>query len=200
MRFTSTWILAAGTVAAMLFVPARANADLILDTGSSTNGESDRGPGGNGFGQGVSVGTDTDLTHIGMFLRAPNGGTFRYMIWDAANTTLLLSNVVPVPAPTTADWVQSDPLSFSLHSGDTYYFGAIQDSNTRLFAPFFNPPQGVTQNGLTTLTMNTNYEDFLAPIFTSFASAAFPLRLYGTQGSIGVQVPSKRRRVPGGGD
>ena len=91
MRFPSAWILAAGTVAALLFVPARAKADLILDTGASTNGESDRGPGGNGFGQGVSVGTDTDLTQIAMFLRAPNGGTFRYMIWDSANTTLLLS-------------------------------------------------------------------------------------------------------------
>ena len=63
-------------------------------------------------------------------------------------------------------------------------------SDTQIFAPFFNPPQSVTQNGLTTLTMNTNYEDFLAPIFTSFAGAAFPLRLYGTnQGGIGGEVP-----------
>ncbi len=120
-----------------------------------------------------------------MLLRVPNGGTFRYMIWDSANTTLLLSDVVSVPASTTADWVLSDPFSFPLLSGDTYYFGAIQDSNTQLFAPFFNPPQSLTQHGLTTLTMNSNYEDFLTPIFTSLAGAAFPLQLYGTQGSQG---------------
>lgn len=185
MRFPSMWILAAGTAAALLLVPARAEADLILDTGSSTNGESDRGPGGPGFGQGVSVSTATNLTQMAMFLRAPNGGNFRYMLWDSSNTTLLLSDVVSVPASTTADWILSDPLSFALNSGDTYYFGAIQDSDTQLFAPFFNPPTSVSQHGLTTLTMNSNYEDFLVPIFTSFASAGFPLRLYGTQGSQG---------------
>src|SRR5437868_11362825 len=125
MRFPSMCILAAGTVAALLLVPARAKADLILDTGSSTNGESDRGPGGNGFGQGVSVCTATNLTQLAMFLRAPNGGNFRYMIWDSSNASLLLSDIVSVPPSTASDWVLSDPLSFALNSGDTYYFGAI---------------------------------------------------------------------------
>jgi hypothetical protein len=175
---------------AILAMPRMASADLLLDTDSATQGATSRGPGTDGLGQGVSVSTTTDLTQFAMFLESPNGGTIKYMIWNADNTALLLSDVVSVPTSITPEWVLSDPLSFSLASGSTYYFGAIQDANTALVVPFFNPAFGVTQNGLSALdTGNSNYEDFLSPGFTSIAGASLPLRLFGTQGSVGPSVP-----------
>lgn len=81
----------------------------------------------------------------------------------------------------------SDPLSFTLRSGSTYYFGAIQDANV---APSFSPPVSVAQNRLTTLETGTsNYENFIVPRFTTLASASFPLLLYGTQGAAGGSAP-----------
>lgn len=82
------------------------------------------------------------------------------------------------------DWILSNPLAFTLQSGHTYYFGAIQDENTGIIAPFFDPPKSVAQHGLTTLdTGNSNYGDFILPHFATLAGASFPLQLYGTQGS-----------------
>jgi hypothetical protein len=105
---------------------------------------------------------------------------------------LLLSDIVPLAASATPSWILSDPLSFTLASAATYYFGAIQDSNTDLTAPFFFPPVSETENGLTTMdTGNANYDDFFTPVFSSLADAGFPLRLYGTQGIISaVPEPS----------
>jgi hypothetical protein len=184
MRLRSISVLTVSTAIALL-TPARAGADLLLDTGTATNGSTERDPGSNGFGQGVSVTTTTGLTEFAMFLESPTGGNAKYMIWDATNTNLLLSGIVPLTSATSPGWVLSDPLSLTLLSGNTYYFGAIQDSNTEIIAPFFFPPSSVTQNGLTTLdTGNANYEDFLLPVFSSLAGGGFPLRLYGTQAII----------------
>ena len=93
-----------------------------------------------------------------------------------------MSDIVPLTPSNSPEWILSDPLSFTLNSGDTYYFGAIQDANTQIIAPFFFPPTSVTQNGLTTLdTGNSNYEDFLLPVLSSLAGGAFPLGLYGAE-------------------
>lgn len=85
MRLRSMSILAVGA-ALILMTPGMVVADLLLDTGSATNGQSDRDPGGLGFGQGVSVSTATNLDQIAMFLDLP--GTFKHTIWNGANTTL----------------------------------------------------------------------------------------------------------------
>ena len=190
MRFRSLSILAAGTMVALILMPGRARADLLLDTGTATMGNSGRDPGDIGFGQGVFVTTTTELTQMAMFLEAPNGGTLKYMIWDGSNTNLLLSDIVSVSASIAPEWILSDPLSLTLNSDSTYYFGAIQDDTTQIFAPFFTMSTSMTQNGLTTLTTgNSNYADFITPIFTAFGGASFPLQLFGTQETSGTLVP-----------
>jgi hypothetical protein len=190
MRVRSLSILAAGTMVALILMPGRARADLLLDTGTLTMGNSGRDPGDIGFGQGVFVTTTTELTQMAMFLSVPNGGTLKYLIWDGSNTNLLASDIVSVSASITPEWILSDPLPLTLDSGSTYYFGAIQDDTTQIFAPFFLQSSGMTQHGLTTLTSgNSNYVDFITPIFTAFGAASFPLQLFGTQETSGTPVP-----------
>jgi hypothetical protein len=192
MRLRTISVLAVSSAVAFVLIPMQAHADLLLDTGMLTTSSTERDPGSIGFGQGVSVRTTTDLTQFAMFLESPTSGSAKYMIWDASNTSLLLSDIVPLTSSTSPGWILSDPLSFTLLSGNTYYFGAIQDSNTELIAPFFFPPSSITQNGLTTLdTGNPNYQDFLSPVLLSLAGGGFPLRLYGTQGIVNpVPEPS----------
>jgi hypothetical protein len=191
MRLRSLSILAAGTMVALSLMPGRARADLLLDTGTLTMGNSSRDPGDIGFGQGVFVTTTTELTQMAMFLEVPNGGTLKYLIWDGSNTNLLASDIVSVSPSTAPEWILSDPLSLTLNSGSTYYFGAIQDDKTKIVAPFFLQSTSMAQNGLTTLTSgNSNYADFITPIFTTFGSgASFPLQLFGTQETGGTPVP-----------
>ncbi len=190
MRLRRLSILAAGTMVSLSLMPGRARADLLLDTGTLTMGNSSRDPGDIGFGQGVFVTTTTELTQMAMFLSVPNGGTLKYLIWDGSNTNLLASDIVSVSESTAPEWILSDPLSLTLDSGSTYYFGAIQDDTTQIFAPFFLQSTGMTQNGLTTLTSgNSNYADFITPIFTAFGGASFPLELFGTQETTGTPVP-----------
>jgi len=192
MRLRSMATLATAAMLALILIAGNVRADLLLDTGSDNNGSTERDPGSDGFGQGVSVAATTDLSQFAMFLASPSGGNIKYMIWDGTNSTLLLSDIVPVAASATPSWILSDPLSFTLNSAATYYFGVIQDSNTSLTAPFFFPPVSATENGLTTLdTGNANYDDFFTPVFSSQAGAGFPLQLYGTQGIISaVPEPS----------
>jgi hypothetical protein len=199
MRLRAISVLAVSSVVALILIPTRAHADLLLDTGTLTSSSTERDPGSIGFGQGVSVTTTTSLTQFAMYLESPTGGNAKYMLWDATNTNLLLSDIVPLTSSTSPDWILSDPLSFTLLSGNTYYFGAIQDGNTGLIAPFFFPLSSISQNGLTTLdTGNANYEDFLAPVFSSLAGGGFPLRLYGTQGIVNtVPEPSSALLLTG---
>jgi len=190
MRLRSLSILAAGTVVALILMPGRARADLLLDTGTLTMGTSVRAPGDIGFGQGVFVDITSQLTQMAMFLGVPNGGTLKYLIWDGSNTNLLLSDIVSVSPSNAPEWILSDPLSLTLDSGSTYYFGVIQDDATEISAPFFTMSTSMAQNGLTTLNSgNSNYLGFATPVFTAFGGASFPLQLFGTQETTGTLVP-----------
>jgi hypothetical protein len=54
MRLRRMSVLAAGIAVAIVLMPGRAVADLLLDPGSATTGSTVRDPGSLGFGQGVS--------------------------------------------------------------------------------------------------------------------------------------------------
>lgn len=141
-----------------------------------------RDPASIGFGQGVSVSTQTDLSGFSLFLESPTGGHVKYLIFDATNTNLLLADLLALPVSSSPGWILSDPLSFNLDPGNTYYFGVIQDENTEIIAPFFGTPPALTENGLSTVTTgNPNYGNFVSPSLFSTASGGFPLRLFGTQ-------------------
>jgi hypothetical protein len=104
-----------------------ARAALIFDL-SPNNGTTSR-PANYGPGQGVVVSTTTTITQMAMDLDMPNGGDIKYMIWDGTNSTLLFNQTLPVSASSTLSFVLSDPFSFTLNAGSTYYFGVIGDDD-----------------------------------------------------------------------
>jgi hypothetical protein len=156
---------------------------ILLDSGT-LNGTASRSA-GSGFATGISVTTTTNLTQIALNLGMPGGGNIKYMIWDGTNTNLLFSQTVAVGASATTSYVLSNPFSFSLTAGSTYYIGAIADGS--LNYGYIFPATTVTQNGLTSLSSgSTNYLNFASPTFNPGTVAiTLPIQLFGTQGTGG---------------
>lgn len=148
----------------------------LLNTGLG-NGTTFRGA-DYGPGQLVSVTTATTLTKIGFYVGS-NGGNLKYMIWDATNTSLLFSTVLSVGAIAQGTLTLSNPFSFALNAGSSYYFGIISDQSVNV--SYFSPPIFTSQNGLTLAGTNSNYINFAAPQSAGNAAASIALDLEGTQ-------------------
>ncbi len=158
-------------------IPARGS--LLLNTGpgnATTVRVSD-----SGVGQGVAASTNITITQMAMDLNMPNGGDIKYMIWNAANTTLLYSQVLAVGQPARQSFVLSNPFSFNLSAAQTYYFGVIGDNN--LDVSYFFPPLTLSQNGLALVNPNSNYSSFASPIFAGNGGVSIALELFGTSAS-----------------
>src|SRR5215469_4338088 len=108
-------------VLAILCVSTAAFADNIVFDLSPTNGTTSRGA-GDGTGQGVSVQTTQTLSDVEFFLDSPNGGNFKYFIYDSTNTDLLFLTTFHVNPISQMQWV-SAPVNFTLQAGNTYNFG-----------------------------------------------------------------------------
>jgi hypothetical protein len=163
---------------------------ILLNTGAGnfTTSRPQEAETDQGTGQGVSVSTTTFLTGMGMDLDLPNGGNIKYMIWDGTDSTLLFSETQSVAASSTLSFVQSTPLAFTLNAGSSYFFGVISDQNqsdSQFNISAFVPAITLTQNGLSILPGNTNYDDFASPIPILGGGATIALELIGTQ----TQVP-----------
>jgi hypothetical protein len=149
---------------------------LLFDL-SPTNGTTFRGS-DFGPGQGVQVSTTTTINQMAMYLNMPGGGDIKYMIWDGSNSTLLFSQTVAEGASGSEDWALSDPFSFTLNAGQTYYFGVISDNSVDVGYIF--PGFAYSNNGLSALTCcNTNYSNFNSPSLAGGGAAEIGLRLYG---------------------
>jgi len=133
-----------------------------------------------GLGQPVLASDAITITGIAMDLAMPDGGDIQYMIWNSTNSALLFSEEQAVAASSTPVFVQSEPFSFNLEAGDTYYFGVIGDNN--LEVQYITPSAPVTQNGLTALsTGNSNYVNFAAPTYSGPGFVEVALELYGSE-------------------
>ncbi len=162
---------------AVFGLAANATAAIVFDL-SPTNNTTFRSA-GDGPGQGVEVGTTITITDMAFFLDMPSGGDLKFMIWDDDNSDLLFSTVLSgVAASETQDWVYSDPFSFTLQAGQTYWFGIMATSAVHVGYIF--PPFDYSANGLTAITTgNSNYLDFNTPYFDGYGGAAIGLRLVG---------------------
>jgi len=165
---------------AVLLGATVAQAGAIFDTGigdSTTFRDANFGP-----GQGIVVGTDTTITQFGFYGNAPSGANVKFMIWDGTNSNLLFSQTDAIGASASTSLILSDPLSFDLAAGSTYYFGFIADN--LLNVTFSSPSTPISQNGLTAVdTGNSNYQEFDAPSFAGYAAALISLQLVGETGS-----------------
>jgi hypothetical protein len=137
------------------------------------------------YGQGVSVATDTTLTQIGIWVGDPASGSADFQIWDASNTTLLFSETQPVDETSATELLLSDPFSFDLVAGSTYYFdviGAYSKSGDQQLG-FIPGTAAQTQNGLSLVWPNSVYFSASQPGgFAQGSSFTLPMELIGTQG------------------
>ncbi|MFZ0704684.1 MAG: PEP-CTERM sorting domain-containing protein [Candidatus Korobacteraceae bacterium] len=158
----------------ILCLATTAFADNIVFDLSPTNGTTSRGA-GDGTGQGVSVQTTQTLSDVEFFLDSPNGGNFKYFVYDSTNTNLLFLTTFHVDPIQQMSWV-STPVNFTLQAGNTYNFGVISDSSADYGYIF--PPINYSNNGLTAITTgNDNYSGYGVPVFSGNGAAEIGLRL-----------------------
>ncbi len=159
---------------AILCLATTAFADNIVFDLSPTNGTTSRGA-GDGTGQGVSVQTTQTLSDVEFYLDSPNGGNFKYFVYDSTNTNLLFLTTFNVGPISQMTWVAA-PVNFTLQAGQTYNFGVISDSSADYGYIF--PPINYSNNGLTAITTgNDNYTGYGIPVFSGNGGAEIGLRL-----------------------
>ena len=132
--------------------------------------------------------TATTLTNIGFYSDSPIGGNVKYLIFDADGANLLFSITAAANASNTLSLIESPTFNFTLAAGTAYQLGIISDS--RLDVGFDYPASFVTQNGLTSLGTNHNYNDFNSPVSANDAFASIPVVLDGLQGVSAVPEPA----------
>jgi hypothetical protein len=136
------------------------------------------------YGQGVSVATNTTLTQIGIWFGNPDSGTADFQIWDSTNTSLLFSQTETVDAASGVELLLSDPFSFNLIAGNTYYvdvIGAYSKSGDQQLG-FIPGTAAQTQNGLSLVWPNSVYFGPSQPAgFAKGTGFTLPMELIGTQ-------------------
>ena len=174
--------LSAVALATGALAPAAARAQLLTTgVGSFTSNLSAE----EGLGQGVNVSTATTLTQFGFYLGTPNAATsVKYLIWDGTSNALVYSQVRTIAAATADNTLLlTDPFSFSLVAGRTYYFGVVADNALDASYSYVSPT-AITQNGLSITDPNVLFDGYATPTTDlSTAGAQIPLQLYGTQAS-----------------
>ncbi len=162
-------------VLAVFCFATSAFADQIIFDLSPTNGVTSRAA-GSGVGQGVIVNTTQTINDMEFFLDSPNGGNFKFMIWNGTNDSLLYlqeESVAPIQSMT---WVSSPEFNFTLQAGNTYFFGVISDASADY--GYIYPPINYSNNGLTAVTSgNSNYSGYGIPNFAGYGAAEIGLRL-----------------------
>lgn len=136
------------------------------------------------YGQGVAVGENTTLHQIGIWIGSPAGGTAEFQIWDGSNSTLLYSQTKYIAAASGTELILSDPFSFELSAGNTYYFDVIGP-----YSRFGDQELGfvpgttaATQNHLTPVWPNSVYLAASQPSgFAQGNGFTLPIELIGTQ-------------------
>ncbi|HUA83618.1 MAG TPA: PEP-CTERM sorting domain-containing protein [Bryobacteraceae bacterium] len=136
------------------------------------------------YGQGVSVSANTTLTQIGIWIGDPASGSADFEIWDSTNSSLLFSQTDTVAAASGIELLLSDPFSFDLSAGNTYYVDVIGPySNYGDQQLGFIPGAAAqTQNGLSLVWPNSVYFGPSQPAgFAQGTGFTLPLELIGTQ-------------------
>ncbi|GJG88949.1 hypothetical protein tb265_41300 [Gemmatimonadetes bacterium T265] len=176
--------LTAGAVALCVGVLGAGTASAqLLNTG--VGGSTSAGAAGEGVGEGVDVSTATTLTRFGFYLGTPNAATsLKYLIYDATANQLVYSQTQTLAAATADNTlVLSNPFSFALLAGRTYYFGIV--ANNALDVSYnYVAGTPLSANGLTLDDPNIVFSGFDAPATDlSTAGASIAIQIYGTQAS-----------------
>lgn len=176
-------VLSAGALASGALAPAAARAQLLITGVGSyvSNLSADEG-----LGQGVSVSTATTLTQFGFYLGTLSAGTnVKYLVWDGTDNALVYSQVRTISAATADNTLLlSDPFSYAMQVGRTYYLGVVADGDLDVTYDL-QSPTAITQNGLSVNDGNVLFDGYAAPTTDlSTAAATLSMQVYGTQAAV----------------
>lgn len=137
-----------------------------------------------GPGQGVNASLTQSISSFGFYAGVTNAATnLKFQIWNSANSSILFEQIKTYGPLASGTLVTTNAMSFTLNSGNTYYFALLGDNNYNVSA-FFSPI-AFSQNGISLVNPNTNYGPYASPAFMGSAAASIALRINGP----GTTVP-----------
>jgi hypothetical protein len=134
-----------------------------------------------GAGAYLSIGaSDVTISQIAINAAPGQDGQLKFVIFadtDSQSVTdpLLFSDTVNVTASGTLSYILSDPISFTLQAGHYYDIGAIFDGSSINYSYDL---VANTQNGISSIVANANFDNFTAPIVDNHAGADINIGLY----------------------
>jgi|GEM_PF-2047358 len=170
-------------VIALTLAGGYARADtLLFDQPAAADG-SHSSPSATGFSQGVTVSVDTQLTSIAMDIGAQANADFKYLIFDASDSTLLYSSdAFTVSAATDPAWYK-ESVNFTLTAGSMYYIGYLSDG--RSFGAYADSTD--SENGLVGEDNHNGGSSLYATprgLGNNHGIRNFALELYGTNADV----------------
>ena len=146
-----------------------------------------------GVGAYIQIGANNvTISQIGINAAPGQNGQLKFLIFaDTAGAStagpLLFSDTVNVTASGTLSYILSDPLSFTLQAGQYYDIGALFNGTSINYSYDLTPD---TQNGITSIKQNANFDNFASPIMLSHAFADINIRLYSIPEPSGLMLSS----------
>jgi len=128
---------------------------------------------GSGPADTFTVDHNVTVSHVEMYLYAPNGGNVKFVI-SSGSSILYVTSPVAVAASNNGAWVASPQINFQLQANQQYDIGGIGDSNT--FYCYDTTPD--VNNGFNTQDDNANYQNYANPTYAGMAGAVIGLRIY----------------------
>lgn len=172
-------------VIALTLAGGYAKADtLLFDQPAAADG-SHSSSSATGFSQGVTVSVDTQLTSIAMDIGSLSGADFKYLIFDASDSTLLYQSAAFTVAGSADTAWYKESVDYTLTAGTMYYIGYLSDGRSfGAYADSAVSENGIVgeanHNGAATVYANPTGQR------TSHGIHDFALDLYGTQAAADV--------------
>ena len=173
------------TIAMATIMCQPAYSALIFDNADAPLNTTFRGPGNEPVGVAayLQIGaSDVTISQIAINAEPGQDGLLEFVIFDdtappGSNAgPLELSDTVSVAASGSLSYILSDPISFTLLAGHYYDIGAVFNGTSINYS--FDQIAD-TQNGITSIVLNENVDDFGAPVLTGHAGADINIQLFG---------------------
>jgi PEP-CTERM motif len=148
----------------VMALPIRAaNAGVIFDSslGTYTTLDSELRVSDFNYAADLQFSSNTTISQVGLFTSVDQAQNIKFLIFNATTDALLLSDEKAFAQNSTQTFIYSDIINFTFLAGQTYDVGILGDGTSLTGEWGF--PESYTQNGITELAHNANFQDFAAP-------------------------------------
>lgn len=166
--------------AVLLGASALAQATVVFDSslGTYTDLTSETRNSNNNYAAVLSFSQDVKVSQIGVFTSVDNAQDIKFLIFDSAlsdgTSSLLLSDQKSFTKNTTKAFIYSDLINFTFQGGHTYDVGILGSTGT---LTGYWGVGNYTQNGITAISHNANFQNFSAPITGGYSGVVPYLQL-----------------------